>query len=445
MSGSQISAVTSRRQPHAAEPNSGAPLARVVYRSRAVRSVSPPELHELTAFSQARNSRESITGLMLYDDSNFFQWLEGPPQGVDRVMRSIRNDKRHTDIDILSQRSAASRTFGDWSMKLATPGPNSITWQRDVIEPPREIVEDLRARPKAAPALLIKLSPSSRRSAAPDNMVADQIAQLPLQHKTAAILKRVMLSSVIPKLATGHGLQVTPAPLLPANPRASELAELLIAADQAAAAELIKELQAAHGPFVNFYATLFEPAARQLGDLWSDDTCSEFDVTLGLCRLQTAIRLLSADTLRPLPSRLPQPIVLIAPEPGELHRLGAALDSDVLWNAGWSPHCEYPTDDKTLQDLVSSTWFDVLDLSLSAAFRREHWLPRIAETIAHAREASRNPALMVVVGGRVFLEEKSAATTVGADLATKTALHVDRSIKESLRLAARPVSASGNM
>jgi methanogenic corrinoid protein MtbC1 len=275
--------------------------------------------------------------------------------------------------------------------------------------------------------------------------VADQIAQLPLQHKTAAILKRVMLSSVIPKLATGHGLQVTPAPLLPANPRASELAELLIAADQAAAAELIKELQAAHGPFVNFYATLFEPAARQLGDLWSDDTCSEFDVTLGLCRLQTAIRLLSADTLRPLPSRLPQPIVLIAPEPGELHRLGAALDSDVLWNAGWSPHCEYPTDDKTLQDLVSSTWFDVLDLSLSAAFRREHWLPRIAETIAHAREASRNPALMVVVGGRVFLEEKSAATTVGADLATKTALHVDRSIKESLRLAARPVSASGNM
>jgi methanogenic corrinoid protein MtbC1 len=442
MSGSQLSANTHSRF---TGPGPAAPLARVVYRSRAVRPVSPPELHELTAAAQVRNARESITGLMLYDDSNFFQWLEGPPKGVGRIMRSIRNDGRHTDIDILSQRSAPSRTFGDWSMKLATPGPNSITWQRDVIEPPREIVEDLRARPKAAPALLVKLSPSSARGAATDNLVADQIAALPLHHKTAAILKRVMLSSVIPKLATGHGVQARQAALLPASPRAEELAELLIAADQAAAAELIKELQAEQGPFVNLYATLFEPAARRLGDLWSDDTCSEFDVTLGLCRLQTAVRLLSADTVRPLPSRLKQPIVLIAPEPGELHRLGAALDSDTLWNAGWSPHCEYPTDDKTLQDLVSSTWFDVLDLSLSAAFRREHWLPRITETIAHAREASRNPALMVVVGGRVFLEEQTAGSKVGADLATKTALNVDRSIKESLRLAARPVSGSGNM
>jgi hypothetical protein len=36
--------------------------------------------------------------------------------------------------------------------------------------------------------------------------------------------------------------------------------------------------------------------------------------------------------------------------------------------------------------------FDPLDLSLSMAMRRQHWLPRMARMTASARRASRNPA-----------------------------------------------------
>jgi hypothetical protein len=126
---------------------------------------------------------------------------------------------------------------------------------------------------------------------------------------------------------------------------------------------------------------------------------------------------------------------LIAPEPGELHRLGAALDCSVLENAGWSPHCEYPSDDGALDELVSGTWFDVLDLSLSTAFRREHAMPRLAETIAQARRASRNPGLVVVVGGRMFTEEKAAGRAVGADGANASSLNLNRSILRTLTAA----------
>jgi hypothetical protein len=120
------------------------------------------------------------------------------------------------------------------------------------------------------------------------------------------------------------------------------------------------------------------------------------------------------------------------------------MDSEVMWNAGWSPHLEFPEDDKALQDLLSGTWFDVLDLSLSAAFRRDSWLPRLTKTIAGARAASRNPALVVAVGGRVFNEEKAAGISVGADLASKTALHVDRSILEAMRMAQRHVDLAAD-
>jgi hypothetical protein len=148
--------------------------------------------------------------------------------------------------------------------------------------------------------------------------------------------------------------------------------------------------------------------------------------------LQSAVRLLTSGSAPLRPSGLRRPLVLIAPEPGELHRLGATLDRSVLEHAGWSPTCEYPSDDATLDDLLNATWFDVLDLSLSAAFRREQSMGRLTETIANARRASRNPELVVVVGGRMFMEEKAAGFAVGADGANATSQHLNRSILRTM-------------
>ena len=397
-------------------------LSTIVYRSKAVRALSPPELHDLTRVAQARNARESVTGLMLYDNERFFQWLEGPPGSVERVMGSIRADKRHRDIEVLENQAVRARTFDGWTMKLAAQVPASASWRRDVIAPPKEIVEGLRRRPEAAPVLLAKLLPLSAVEAEA-NAVADAITRMPLQSATAAVLKNVILAKVIPQLARGTAT-LGPVP----SKRAAELAELLVAADEAGSRALIDELRAEGGAQPMLYATLFEPAARSLGDLWAEDFCSEFDVTLGLCRLQNAVRLLASSTPVRLAQHVRHPVVLIAPEPGELHRLGAAMDGTVLRDAGWMPRCEYPADDQTLQDLVSSNWVDVLDLSLSVAFRRDHWMSRVTETIAQARRASQNPALVVMVGGRLFAEESTAGRTVGADVASTSALGVDKSI-----------------
>ena len=398
-------------------------LAKLVYRSKAVRQLSAPELQALTTVAQARNSREAITGLMLYDNERFFQWLEGPEDGVGRVMDSIRADPRHTDLEVLESHPARERAFADWSMKLATPVPIMASWREDVIAPPSDIVEELRKRPEAAPCLLVKLGPWSGEARAP---AEDDFSRLPLDRKTAAILKSVFLSAVMPQLRPASGL--APAARPGVNPRAPELVELLVANDPTAAAQLLQELLESGTTFGLHAATLLEPAARLLGDLWSEDNCTEFDVTLGLCRLQAAARLFDADISYRAPSRLVQPAVLIVPEPGELHRLGAALDDTVLRHAGWTPHREYPADNQALGDILSASWFDVLDLSLSTAFRRDQNLAQVTETISQARRASQNPSMVVVVAGRVFVEEAGAGAIVGADLASTTALDVNRSI-----------------
>lgn len=409
-----------------------AALSRLIYRSRVVHPLSSLELYKLALAAQSRNRNESITGLVLYDKGSFFQWLEGPAEGLERVMRSIRNDSRHTDIEVLGSEPATARVFADWSMKLASVGQSAASWRQDVMEPPPDIIETLRRNPHAAPALLATLIHTAPGVPADRVMEFRASPRVALGRQTAAVLKAVILQTVVPGLAVQHGIVPAGSHPQPVNKRADELAELLIGADQSGALELIREVQAATPPSLQHYATLFEPAARKLGDLWGEDACTEFDVALGLSRMQSAVRLLSAGIVHRRAAGSPKRHILIAPEPGELHRLGAALDSDVMRTVGWDPHCEYPRDDHALEDLVAGSWFDVLDLSLSAAFSRRQWLPRLKKTIAAARHASRNPALVVIVGGRLFAEHLAVGAQVGADAASTTAVLIGQSITECL-------------
>jgi hypothetical protein len=399
----------------------------VVYRSRAVGSLSDYELYELVQAAQTKNALESITGLMLYDNGRFYQWLEGPVANVNRLMQSIFTDNRHTDIEILSDKPSVNRQFGDWTMRLATRGVRSIHSGNNVVVPTANALRKIHRNPEQAAGVLAGLSSISDDAPSPR-----PASNLPLEGPAGAILKDILVTAVLPELVARHAKQdwTTPWPI---DQRARALADLLVGPDSNAAIELLRTLQNTDGAIRHLYQTLLEPSARRLGDLWGADLCSELDVTIGLGQLQRAVRVLNEEIMQPtLPKGLYMPAVLVVPEPGEAHAFNSVLDADVLTNAGWDPLTEFPSSDEALQDLIAGTWFDALDLSLSPAFRREHWLPRVTQTIALARHASRNPALVVVVGGRIFAEDNKAAARVGADASSGSALNTQRIIREGL-------------
>ncbi len=412
------------QSPSAAATRSPQVLESLVYRSRAVTALSDYDLYELVQAAQARNARDAITGLMLYDDGRFYQWLEGPAENVARLMESIRHDNRHTDIEILSEKSTSVRQFGDWKMRLATRGARSIHSGHNVVVPSAHSLEDIHAHPDHAPEMLAGLSASADDGPPRNN--------LPLQGPAGALLKDIIVTAVLPELLARHANRDRKGPW-PVDQRARALADLLIGSDTGAALELLRSLQDSDGAIRHVYENLVEPAARRLGDLWGADLCSELDVTMGLGQLQRAIRVLNEEVMAPtIPKGVYLPAVLIVPEPGEVHMLNSVLDSDALSNAGWDPLTEFPASDEALQDLIAGTWFDALDLSLSPSFRREQWLPRVTQTIALARHASRNPALVVVVGGRIFAEDKTAGARVGADGTSATAMRTARAIRDGL-------------
>ncbi len=397
-------------------------LAVVVYRSRAITPFSHDALQQLASFAQARNRRESVTGLMVYDECYFYQWLEGPVENVERLLTDITQDPRHSDIEILVRRAASHRTFSDWDMKLATREPQAGLWRHDVLYPRKSQVRALHQAPHSAPSVMAGMAPRG-------------IAEHPTRSQdipTSALLREFVKEAVLPELAARRGRPLPTPPRHIDFDRVIELADLLLSSDQAAAANLIHEDMSSQGGLSSIFTTLIEPAARRLGDLWAADACSEFDVTLGLCRLQAAVRLIGADFLPPVLGSAITPSVLVIPQPGELHALASALDSEVMWQAGWSPQCEYPTDDHGLEKLLHDQWFDVLDLSLSAALQREHWLPRLAETVRLARIASRNPALIIIAGGRIFADTNVSAGQVNANSANLTSADITRDIMRSL-------------
>lgn len=90
----------------------------LTYESEAATRPSDDELKLLVAAARERNRKLGVTGLLLYDKGRFLQTLEGPVEGLDQVWASIQQDKRHSNIKVLTQHLVGSRLFAQWDLLL---------------------------------------------------------------------------------------------------------------------------------------------------------------------------------------------------------------------------------------------------------------------------------------------------------------------------------------
>ncbi|HYO82621.1 MAG TPA: BLUF domain-containing protein [Bryobacteraceae bacterium] len=88
----------------------------LVYVSSARQEFSHADLFELLKRSRENNTRLGVTGMLLYNDGNFIQVLEGPEEAVRSLYSTIGADARHGGVICLLERSIERREFGDWSM-----------------------------------------------------------------------------------------------------------------------------------------------------------------------------------------------------------------------------------------------------------------------------------------------------------------------------------------
>lgn len=230
-------------------------------------------------------------------------------------------------------------------------------------------------------------------------------------------LARVIESDIIPRLLMAHrNHPVAMAPAIAGEHIippgfADEFAAATLTEEVGPLLERVEAVMARGASVEAVYLHLLAPAARRLGAWWDEDACDFVDVTMGLWRCQEIVHALSALIPGAAPIEGTERRALFSPAPGEQHGLGALIVEEFFRRAGWQTWSAPALDEAELVALVAGRAFDIVGLTVSV----ERHVAPLQQSITALRRASRNPAVIVLVGGRVFTEAPLLAEAIGAD------------------------------
>ncbi|GJE35944.1 hypothetical protein LDDCCGHA_6165 [Methylobacterium oxalidis] len=80
-------------------------------------------MREILSVSQRNNSRDGITGFLIFDKTHFVQILEGDRAKVTETYTRIARDSRHSAAAIINVRDVEARLFPNWTMGGAMRTP----------------------------------------------------------------------------------------------------------------------------------------------------------------------------------------------------------------------------------------------------------------------------------------------------------------------------------
>jgi len=93
-------------------------LVELSYLSEAVSDMSFLGLMRLLESARAFNQKNAISGILLYDNQQFGQIIEGERASIMKVWKRIQEDKRHHRVELLEIREIAERSFPDWLLRF---------------------------------------------------------------------------------------------------------------------------------------------------------------------------------------------------------------------------------------------------------------------------------------------------------------------------------------
>ncbi len=402
-------------------------LAAVVYRSLAAPRLTPADLGEMLASARARNAAEHLSGLLLYDGERFFQWLEGPVEGVESVWNSIQLDARHSHVELIGRPNLPYRLFNGWEMGLAGTSRSIAEGIEDVL-----LVDN---------AYLARIGAAGRSLGGMLELLADLSPKESLLSRGQSVADRrehirvLCLDHVIPAVEERHGVgaSMPTSQQMPGIKRPPRIDRAFIDrfADHLRSSEFIAaervwqrliELGCTPSMLCN---DLVEPAARRLGDLWAVDGCTGADLVIAETGMLMLVRK-DAPPLAPQ-ARVGQPHVLVSAPPGSKKVLGPALAALRLEAMQYWTETLYPSSDHELDQRLVDSGISTLLIALDPIHGRSIDASVLDRTVLAARAALPNRGLRVMLYGRQVSEDPSIRARTHADSAYATLAELNAS------------------
>jgi len=88
----------------------------LVYSSQPTRYFEAEDCTHILMQSRRNNPKLNVTGALIFTGWHFVQALEGPEDNVRRLYEKVLQDKRHENVEILTEETIEHSEFGRWSM-----------------------------------------------------------------------------------------------------------------------------------------------------------------------------------------------------------------------------------------------------------------------------------------------------------------------------------------
>lgn len=88
----------------------------ILYSSTATPSMTTDVLRDILATSRRNNTRNGVTGVLLYRSGHFLQLIEGDDAAQEALMAAIEVDERHVNVTTLLVYEIDERRFPSWTM-----------------------------------------------------------------------------------------------------------------------------------------------------------------------------------------------------------------------------------------------------------------------------------------------------------------------------------------
>lgn len=105
----------------------------LLYMSEASAPFGESSLQQLAVQSAATNVLIDVTGYLLYRNTRFTQYIEGPEHAVRALMARINDDDRHRVMTV-AELGMDARRFPEWSMRRLDPLWHPIAGPLDAVD-----------------------------------------------------------------------------------------------------------------------------------------------------------------------------------------------------------------------------------------------------------------------------------------------------------------------
>lgn len=90
----------------------------LIYHSVANENLQESDITDILNVARDFNSKNDITGCLLYHNNRFIQILEGAEEIVRQLYAAIEDDPRHNTVILVNVGEKTERMFDGWSMAL---------------------------------------------------------------------------------------------------------------------------------------------------------------------------------------------------------------------------------------------------------------------------------------------------------------------------------------